>query len=255
MKTTAHLNTDQTLGREKDVNPFQVFSGWLVSLNEDGPRARPLERRKLSRNARRLIKRILAATTDENPIWSEGNEDVANALRVNRSTVIRIVKRLRLIGILQPVDTTGGRGRVSQYLVNRRKAQALLRSGYWEASEEIEARKLVEKKAQEHVQANKPVQKAPAERFPSLLTQAGRQHAPTRIQAPYDAPLQVGLLDWALLDWLAGKASAVAELVKRFLGDPMNRRLIRHLALFAGICTVGSWGIYKIWTIKGKRRL
>lgn len=216
------------------------------------PKGKPLERKKLSRNARRLIRRILAQTRDENPVWCEGNEDVAKALNMDRSTVVRIVKRLCQTSVLQPVDTTGGRGRPSQYLVNRGKAQALIRDGYWGASVETEGSKPMHKGEREQGHEQKPAQGFRVLSSKSTGKESGQQRYAEDTPQLLDAAVFPALVSDELWDWLSEKAKSAAKLLTETLRNPSARGLIGYGALVVGISAIGIGGIYKAWTNKDK---
>ncbi len=211
----------------------------------------PVEKRKLSRNARRLLKRILVATTEDDPIWLEVNEDIARALKINRSTVVRLTKRLCQVGVLQPVNTKGGRGRPSQYRVHREKAQALLRHGYWGAGEEFAPSKQAQKEPHEHTPPRKPAQEfRPASSpLPSegISCQGGTVYA-----LPPKTPLFLTGLNRDPLEWLTKETKVAVKKIADAFRDPFARKLIGHGALLTGVCTLGPWAIWKTWLTKGK---
>jgi hypothetical protein len=145
MKGTANRDMRPDAGYKDYARLIKLLDGGIATVQAKETDLQPLPRRKLSCNTRRLLKRVLTTTSEDTPVWAEGTEEVAKALKVDRSTVVRIVKRLRCFGVLRPLDITGGRGKVSQYAVDRGKARALLRQGYWELAEEARAEKPMHK--------------------------------------------------------------------------------------------------------------
>lgn len=83
----------------------------------------------MPRSTARLLRRILRTTTEHDPVWRETNEEVARALGLDRSTVVRGVARLCVAGLIEPLSIKGGRGRPSEYVVDRLKAVECLRRG------------------------------------------------------------------------------------------------------------------------------
>jgi len=185
----------------------------------------PLPRRKLSRNARRLLKRILRGTSEDTPVWAEGTEKVAKALKVDRSTVVRIVKRLRCLGVLRPLDITGGRGRVSQYAVDREKARALFRQGYWELAEEAEPGKTMHKEKPSRADLQDQVQRDPSAPLGVTAVKANLQ--------TLSAPGSSLLIYQALPEWIADKARGVVETLKDTFQNPSIWNL---LGLHCSVC-------------------
>lgn len=85
----------------------------------------------LSRTASQLLRRISRAARDGTSNWAEPNTVVAKALHVDRSTIVRAVAKFCDTGILHPIETKGGRGRVSRYRMDLVAAQEALRTGRW----------------------------------------------------------------------------------------------------------------------------
>jgi len=249
----ARENLGPVGGYEKCYNLLEFLDKRVTPFHKKESKPQPIARRKLSRNARRLIRRILAQTRDENPVWCEGNEDVAKALNIDRSTVVRIVKRLRQSSFLQPVDTTGGRGRPSQYLVDRGKAQALVHDGYWGATAQAEDPKLVHKEEQEQVHEQKPAQGFRVLSSKSTAKESGQQGYAEDTPQLLDAAVFPGLVSDELWDWLSEKAKSAAKLLTETLRNPSARGLIGYGALVVGISAIGIRAIYKAWTNKDKR--
>ena len=204
----------------------------------------PLPRRKLSRNARRLWKGVLTATSEDTPVWAEGSEEVAKALKVDRSTVVRIVKRLRCFGVLRPLDITGGRGKVSQYAVDRGKARALLRQGYWELAEEAKPEKAVHKEEPRRAGLQDRGQRVRSAPLGLTAVKANHQNS--------SAPGSSLTIYRGFQEWIADTARELVETLKDAFQDPTIRNLFGHAVLFAGTCLVGGFGIYKLWLTKGK---
>lgn len=105
-----------------------------LSCEQPGNRHKPNEAhkpRRLTKTEKRLVRRIIERTTDADRLWAETNAHVAKSLGVNRSTVVRAINRLKKYGILCPVETRGGRGIPSSYIVDRNKAKKLLHTGHW----------------------------------------------------------------------------------------------------------------------------
>jgi len=251
MRETADQGRRANARYEEKANLLQFLDRRIVAVHRGGPKVQPVEKRKLSRNARRLLKRILVATTEDDPIWLEVNEDTARALKINRSTVVRLTKRLCQVGVLQPVDTKGGRGRPSQYHVHREKAQALLRHGYWGAGEEFAPSKQAQKEPQEHTPPRKPAQefRPASSHLPSegISCQGGTVYA-----LPPKTPLFLTGLNRDPLEWLTKETKVAVKKIADAFRDPFARKLIGHGALFTGICTLGPWAIWKTWLTKGK---
>ncbi len=97
-------------------------------------RQKPTEEHKtkrLTKTEKRLLRRIIKRTTDDDQLWVETNTHVAKSLGVNRSTIVRSIDKLKKHGILCPAETKGGRGIPSSYIVDRAKAKELLRTEHW----------------------------------------------------------------------------------------------------------------------------
>jgi len=169
---------------------------------------------------------------------------VAKALKVDRSTVVRIVKRLRCLGALRPLDITGGRGKVSQYAVDREKARALLRQGYWELAEEAKPEKAVQKEGPRRADLQDQGQRFPSAPLGLTAVKANHQNS--------SAPESSLTIYRAFPEWIADKARGVVETLKDAFQDPAIWNLLSHTALFAGTCLMGGFGIYKLWRTKGK---
>ena len=233
------------IGSENYVRLIRLLGeGLAIVQGKKEEKFQPLPRRKLSRNARRLLNRILMATSEDNPVWAEGTNEVAKALKVDRSTVVRIVKRLRGSGVLRPLDTTGGRGRVSQYTVDREKARALLRQGYWELAEEAEPEKAMHKDESSRAGLQDQVQRDPSAPLGVTAVKANLQ--------TLSAPESSLTIFRDLPEWIADKARSAVETLKDAFENPSIWNLLGHAGLFAGTCLLGGFGIYKLWRTKGK---
>jgi len=241
--TNRGISTDT--GYENYVRLIQLLNeGLATAQGKKEEKFQPLPRRNLSRNARRLLKRILTATSEDTPVRAEGSYEVAKALKVDRSTVVRIVKRLRCFGVLQPLDLTGGRGRVSQYAVDRGKARALLRQGYWELAEEAEPEKTMHKEEPRWPDLQDQVQRDPSAPLGVTAVKANLQ--------TLSAPESSLTIYQGLPDWIADKARGVVETLKDAFQEPSIWNLLGHAGLFAGTCLLGGFGIYKLWRTKCK---
>lgn len=256
MKKTACKNTGIGAATTGTGDLLNVLDKRIISSHKRGAKPRPIEKRKISRNALRLILRILAATRDGDQVWCEANEDVAKALKVHRATVIRTVKRLCQTGVLQPIHTSGGRGKPSQYVVDREKAQALIRSGYWGASKESEestpVQKAAQKQPQEQAQEQKPAQGIPGDSYRASCRRGGWCDPCAYGPQAQDATLCSGAIGGDPWEWLSEKVKALAELFAEMIRDPLTWKLIGHSALLAGVSVVGAWSIKKVWSAKGK---
>ncbi len=138
-----------------------------------GRKRLPQDNCVLPHTAEQLIRRIVKATADGSRTWAEANNEVARSLHVDRSTVVRMVRRLCEVGILTPVETRGGRGRVSMYAVDRSLAEEALRSRRWP----------VDAPNQRTGEAQEEGQKAgqweePAQRMPPFHEDASSDHVP-----------------------------------------------------------------------------
>ena len=89
--------------------------------------------KKLSKAETRLLKRILRSVLPEHPVWAESNTEVAKVLGVDRSTVVRTIRKLKDHSVLFPVDIKGGRGVPFSYEVDIEKAKGILKTRYWPA--------------------------------------------------------------------------------------------------------------------------
>ncbi len=130
----------------------------------------------LPRTAEQLIRRIGKATADGSETWAEANNEVARALHVDRSTVVRMVRRMCEVGILTPVETKGGRGRVSVYSVDRSLAEEALRSRRWP----------VDVRDRRTEQGQEEVQKAEERDEPTQRMHRFREDASSRQTPPCD---------------------------------------------------------------------
>jgi len=245
MKGGINRGISADIRSENYVRLIQLLGVGLATVQgKKEEKFQPLPRRKLSRNARRLLNRILTATSEDNPVWAEGTNEVAKALKVDRSTVVRIVKRLRGSGVLQPLDLTGGRGRVSQYAVDRGKARALLRQGYWELAEEAEPEKAMHKDESRWADLQDQVQRDPNAPLGVTAVKVNLQ--------PLSASEASLTIFRDLSEWITDKARSAVETLKDTFENPAIWNLLGHAGLFAGTCLLGGFGIYKLWQTKGK---
>jgi len=169
---------------------------------------------------------------------------VAKALKVDRSTVVRIVKRLRCLGVLRPLDITGGRGKVSQYAVDGEKARALLRQGYWELPKKARAEKPMHKEEPCWAALQDQVRRDPS-------TPLGVTAVEANVQT-LSAPKSSLTIDQGLPEWIADKARGAVETLKDAFHDSSIWKLLGHAGLFAGTCLLGGFVIYKLWQTGGK---
>lgn len=247
MKETANQGMRPDPGCKDYAKLTQLLDAGIATVQAGETELQPLPRRKLSRNARRLLKRIIKVTSEDDPVWAEGTEEVSKALKLNRSTVVRLLNRLCRFGVLKPLDITGGRGKVSQYAVDRRKAQLLLRRGYWETVGEDMGEKAAHKEEQHQAQLQKQEQGIPGNSSGMTALEADAQGLPiSGKQMPGTC------LYWGPLNWLVDESSEAVKTLKKVIQDPVTWSLLGHTALFAGTCVLGSLGIYKVWQTKGK---
>lgn len=201
--------------------------------------------RTLSRTEKRLLRRILKKTTDAHPVWAELNIHVAKCLSVDRSTIVRAIKKLINFDILSPLETRGGRGVPSSYWVDRARAQKLLRMGYWSfPSSESGGQKLEEE--------TKPATQEP------LSNDEGTPHSPVNVtcqvpgQMPAIQPEGFIAEDWnELFQDLLSEASRlifdVVEQIRQAFGDLSVRQALGLLGLVA----FDVWAVYTVWKHRG----
>lgn len=141
---------------------------------------------------------------------------------------------------------------MSQYAANKAKAQALLRQGYWGPAEEVKEEKPGNKGKQEQAQTQKPAHEIPSDLSGSIVVKSGEQSLCLYPQHLSDEHFSMNPVYWDPLKRLAEKAEAAVQKFKEALQDPSTWKLVGHATLFAGVCTIGPWGIYKVWYTKEK---
>lgn len=210
----------------------------------------------LPRTAEHLIRRIVKATAGGSETWAEANDEVARALHVDRSTVVRMVRRLCEVGILDPVATKGGRGRVSVYSVDRSRAEEALRSRRWPLEAQNRLTQEMQKRAHEAAHLEEPDPRTPP--FPvgevpgETAPIGGPQRSGPNTDRPSGAPPLFGDLDSAVLEVLfsksgsAGAFSLGSGLRRWWEAQPEGvRRAFRAGGVEAGVVAVagllGGW--------------
>lgn len=127
--------TLQHLSDREEMGLAAFMEERVARSHKRGRKRLPQDNYVLPRTAEQLIRRIVKATEDGSETWAEANNEVARSLHVDRSTVVRMVRRMCEVGILAPVETKGGRGRASVYRVDRPLAEEALRSRRWPATD------------------------------------------------------------------------------------------------------------------------
>lgn len=209
----------------------------------------------LPRTAEQLIRGIVKATADGSRTWAEANNEVARSLHVDRSTVVRMVRRLCEVGILTPVETRGGRGRVSMYAVDRSLAEEALRSRRWPVDAPNQRTEEAQEEGQKAGQWEEPAQRMPPFREGGLPTQTppcgARQNASPNSDAALGGKPLLGDLDPSVLAALSGRFGIPAAPLPRGIHDwwevqpETARRAIGATAvgaaLVAGAGLLGGW--------------
>ena len=192
-----------------------------LSCEQPGNRHKPNEAhkpRRLTKTEKRLVRRIIKRTTDADRLWAETNAHVAKSLGVNRSTVVRAINRLKKYGILCPVETRGGRGIPSSYIVDRDKAKKLLHTGHWPLLSSDPENSIAQAADLLPPPQSGRVASAEWEEFVQELVDLGRE--------------------------------TIAELSKRVFNTIQDPATWLSLG-FWGLAALDAWAIYTVWKHKG----
>lgn len=184
--------------------------------------------RTLTRTEKQLLKRAMKKASNHNGVWAESNSDVAKALKVDRSTVVRAIANLRAAGVLMPIDTKGGRGRVSSYLVNIERTKKLLKAGCWQ--------KLPSRTPQEGHRIERLGTEA-------LVDLVAREQVHLASLAPTGE--EIGHLDPVAV--LESELGDLVQDLKAEIADWFKDPLLKRFLLFAGVCVLDVFGIYFAW--------
>jgi len=138
-----------------------------------GRKSTPVGEQIVGRTAMQLLRRVLRVTEGGTMHWQESNPAVAKSLHVDPSTVKRTVRKFCEVGLLRPIETKGGRGHASVYVLDERIARDVLASGRWPTNLPSQRREAAQ---EEGTKAAHP--KEPAQQTPPLHVNASSDQTP-----------------------------------------------------------------------------